>query len=317
MIISLDQQKLIDLEHRKYEKILLNFDEDKKRTKTDAHKILKVLFSPSQFFKTKPFDRSHFEGRYQASVMGVYRKNIVVKRLQDTYLENGDILLIKMPESRLAAFEKLKSFVILEEINHQYHPRRAWRAVLIVLSVILLAALNVFPIMVAALLGVLFMFLADCIKAEEIYDFVSWDIIFLLAGLIPLGIAMEKSGTTALITDLITHSSSFLPPMILMMIFYLVTTLITEVISNNASVVLLVPIAISVAMKIGINPSSAALIVMFAASTSFLSPVGYQTNTMVYGAGGYKFTDFARVGGLLNLIFLFLTPFLIYLFFGF
>ena len=130
----------------------------------------------------------------------------------------------------------------------------------------------------------------------------SWDVIFLLAGMIPLGIALERSGGASDIAELVVIVAQALPPVAVVALFYLVTVVVTNLISNNATVVLLIPVAVDIAAQLEANAFSFVLAVMFAASTSFLTPVGYQTNLMVYGPGGYEFGDYLRVGAPLQLL---------------
>ncbi|MFB6142887.1 MAG: SLC13 family permease, partial [Halorientalis sp.] len=138
---------------------------------------------------------------------------------------------------------------------------------------------------------------------------VQWDVIFLLAGVIPLGIAMERTGGAALIADLIVSGAAVLPPLAVLGLMYVVTALLTNIISNNAAVVLMIPVAVTVAADLGpaVNPFAFVMAVTFAASTAFMTPVGYQTNLFVYGPGGYRFTDYLRVGGPLQAIFAVVT----------
>jgi di/tricarboxylate transporter len=152
-------------------------------------------------------------------------------------------------------------------------------------------------------------------KPGEIYGAVRWDIIFLLAGLIPLGIAMKNTGTTEWLADHIVAVSGNLPNYWILVVFYIVTSVITEVLSNNASVVLMLPVAAEAAKTLNLHPLAFMLTVMFASSNSFMTPIGYQTNTMVYSAGGYRFLDFTKVGAPLNIILTFLTPLLMVLFY--
>jgi di/tricarboxylate transporter len=164
-----------------------------------------------------------------------------------------------------------------------------------------LSALSL-PIMLTALMGVVAMVATGVIKAPELYDAVEWDVILLLAGIIPLGIALEQTGGADLLGALVAATANYLPVIGVLWVFYLATGLITGVISNNASVVLMLPVAIEAATAIGANPFAFVLAVTFAASTAFLTPVGYQTNLFVYGPGGYKFSDFLRVGAPLQLL---------------
>jgi len=178
---------------------------------------------------------------------------------------------------------------------------------------VLAAAVTPLPIVVTAIAGVIAMFASGCLTREDLYSGVSWDVIFLLAGVIPLGIAMTKSGAAAWVADLMAAQSAGWHPVFVLMALYAVTTLLTEVVSNNASVVILVPVAMSIGEALGLAPFPLVLTVMFAASTSFLSPVGYQTNTMIYGTGVYKFTDFLKVGAPLNALLMVVTSVAVYL----
>lgn len=160
------------------------------------------------------------------------------------------------------------------------------------------------------------MLATGCLKPGELYASIRWDIIFLLAGLIPLGIAMDKSGTTEWLADRLIALGGDLSGYWVLLFFYVITTLVTEILSNNASVVLLLPVAAQVAEKLDLNPFTFMFIVTFAASNSFMTPIGYQTNTMVYSAGGYKFMDFVRVGTPLNILLTIITPLLAIWFYG-
>jgi di/tricarboxylate transporter len=160
------------------------------------------------------------------------------------------------------------------------------------------------------------MVVTGVLEPEEAYDAVSWDVIFLLAGMIPLGIALENAGGAAFVAAVVVSVAGAVPPLAVVGLFYLVTALVTNVVSNNATVVLLVPVAVDVATQLGANAFAFVLAVTFAASTSFLSPVGYQTNLMVYEPGGYEFTDFLRVGGPLQLVMAVVTTLGIAVFWG-
>jgi di/tricarboxylate transporter len=160
------------------------------------------------------------------------------------------------------------------------------------------------------------MLLTGCLKPAELYSSVRWDVIFLLAGLIPLGIAMENSGATQWLANQLVALGGQWSGYALLTLFFVITSLVTEILSNNACVVLLLPIAAKVAETLNLNPYAFMFTVMFAASNSFMTPIGYQTNTMVYGPGGYRFIDFLRVGTPLNVLMALVTPPLIIAFYG-
>jgi di/tricarboxylate transporter len=193
---------------------------------------------------------------------------------------------------------------------------RAWLAVVVVAGVVSVAALGLVSIAIAALAGVVAMVVTGILEPQEAYDAVSWDVIFLLAGMIPLGIALENSGGSRFIADLVVVFARAIPLLAVVGLFYLVTAIVTNVISNNATVVLLIPVAVDVAFQLDANPFAFVLAVTFAASTSFLTPIGYQTNLMVYGPGGYEFTDYFRVGAPLQLLLAVVTTVGIWAFWG-
>ncbi len=186
-------------------------------------------------------------------------------------------------------------------------PRFNWpkaaKALTIVVSVVVVAAIGLLPIVAAAAAGALMMVLSGCISTEEAYGAIEWNVLFLLAGMLSLGAAMEKTGASAMLAEGMVNWVGGFGPIALLAAFFGATMLLTEVMSNNATVALLLPIAITTAHSIDANPRAFMFAVVFAASSSFMTPVGYQTNTMIYGPGQYRFVDFVRVGAPLNLIF--------------
>jgi len=195
--------------------------------------------------------------------------------------------------------------------------RKALRATLIMAAVVLLPALGVTTILVSALLGIVAMILTGCITPDEAYDEMDWSVLVLLATILPLGVAMRNSGAADWLAERLLDVTQPLGARTTLFAFYAMTTVLTAIISNNAAAVVLVPVAISAAATSGISPMPLVVAVMLAASTDFSTPIGYQTNTFIYGPGGYRFTDFLRVGGPLNLVLLVSAPFIIPLFFPF
>ncbi|RLM36811.1 SLC13 family permease [Haloarcula sp. Atlit-120R] len=165
-----------------------------------------------------------------------------------------------------------------------------------------LAALDLLPIYIAALGGVVATVATGTLSASQAYDAVSWNVVFLLAGLLPLGQAMQATGGAAFVGALLVDAAGVLPPLALLALVYLLTAVLASVITPPATVVLMIPIAVATAAEIGVSGFPFLVVVTFAVATAFLTPIGYQTNLMVYGPGGYRFTDFARVGGPLQLL---------------
>lgn len=298
--------------------VKFNKDELESVLTSGEEKIAEVLIlSNSRLIGTTLKDL-RFRQRYNATVLAVRRGAELVRgRLGKIPLKFGDVLLVQGPKQSFIGLQTTRELLVLEQRNvEMMRQDKAVIAVAIGLGVVLLAAFNVMPILVSALAGVVLMVLTGCLKPGEIYGAVRWDIIFLLAGLIPLGIAMENSGTTQWLADRIVSVGGGLSGYWVLTFFFLMTALLTEILSNNASVVLMLPIAASVATTLDLNPFAFMFAVTFAASNSYMTPIGYQTNTMVYGPGEYKFLDFTRVGAPLTLLMTLTIPLLIIWIYG-
>lgn len=277
-------------------------DINRRRTVRSDGQLVRVLLRNRQLFKGRSAAQANFWDRYRARLIGLETATIESRRLADEPLHVGEIALLQISKTELARLRRRSDVVVMEETHDDFDRRRMWTAGLIIAAVVLGAAFTPLPIVVTALLGVVAMVASGCVKKDDMYTGVSWDVIFLLAGVIPLGIAMFKSGAAAWLGGLLAVHAMGWHPILVLIALYVITTVLTELVSNNASVVILVPVAISLGQALGIDVFALVLAVMFAASTSFLTPIGYQTNTMIYGTGLYRFTDFARVGAPLNLI---------------
>jgi di/tricarboxylate transporter len=179
------------------------------------------------------------------------------------------------------------------------------------IGVVFTAATGTLPIVTAAIIGCVLMVMTGCISLNEAYKAIEWRIIFLLAGVLTLGIALEKTGSARLLSDAMVSVIGGYGPTALLSGLFLLTMILTNVMSNNASAALLAPIAIVTAESLNLSSRPFLMVVTFAASLSFMTPIGYQTNTLIYGPGGYKFVDFLKVGTPLNIIFWLLATFLI------
>jgi di/tricarboxylate transporter len=259
-----------------------------------------------------------FRQRYNATVLAIRRGAETLKgRLGKIPLRFGDLLLVQGPKQSFLGLQTTRELLVLEEKDVESLRRdKSVIALTITLGVIIIAALDIAPILVTSLAGVLLMVITGCLKPGEVYGAVRWDIIFLLAGLIPLGIAMDKSGTTEWLAKYLVGMGGSLSGYWILFFFYLVTSFLTEILSNNAAVVLMIPVAVEVAKTLRMNPYAFMFAVTFAASNSYITPIGYQTNTMVYAPGGYKFLDFTRLGLPLNIILSIITPLLIIWIYG-
>lgn len=255
-----------------------------------------------------------FWARYRARLIGLDTQKLTTNRLAREVLHVGEVVLVEISKAAFGRLQRNPDVVVLTEFEDDFDRRNMWLAGGIVAAVVVTAVLTPVPIVATAIAGVVVMAASGCIATEELYSGVPWDVIFLLAGVIPLGIAMTKSGAAEWLGGLLAMHAVSWHPVVVLMAIYLVTTLLTEVVSNNAAAVILVPVAVSIAEALGTEPFALVLAVMFAASTSFLSPIGYQTNTMIFGTGVYHFTDFAKVGAPLNVLLMIVTSFAIWQF---
>jgi di/tricarboxylate transporter len=246
----------------------------------------------------------NFAQRYDGLVLAIRRRGeLLYDRIDEVPLQGGDTLLVQASPQAMRRFNSNRTFVVIQEREEtNFRTDKMYVALGIVAVVVALAALNVVPILVAALLGVLATVATGCVRPNEVYPAVDWSVIFLLAGVIPLGIALERSGGAGYLAHHMASVATALPPFGILLVFYLFTSLLTQVVSNNASVILMIPVAVEAAELAGVDPFSFVLAVTFAASTALMTPVGYQTNLMVYGPGGYRFTDFFRVGAPLQIV---------------
>ncbi len=271
--------------------------------------LAKAVVPENSPFVGETLAEARLQEFHRTTVLAVRREGELIRTdLDEITLEAGDMLLVQTLPDTIRYFADTGDLVVIEEDAYdrlveqgitEVAPLspKAPIAVAIMAAVIGTAALNVLPIVIAALGGVFAMVVTGCLSSADAYDAVSWNIIFLLAGVIPLGLAMEATGGAALISEGLVATADVLPLFAVLLLFYLVTGLLANVITPVATVVLMIPVAVDAALRLDASAFAFLLAVMFASATSFMTPVGYQTNLMVYGPGGYEFTDFLRVGG--------------------
>ena len=295
-----------------------NSDNLENNDNTKEEKIAEILILSNSRLIGSTLKDLRFRQRYNATVLAVRRgQELIRERFGKIPLKFGDLLLVQAPRESFIGLQTTRELLVLEEKNREsLRQDKAQIALAIIGGVIFLSAFNILPILISSLIGVLLMVITGCLKPGEIYGAVRWDIIFLLAGLIPLGIAMDNSGTNEWLADKLLFLGGNLSGYWILLLFYLATSILTEVLSNNAAVVLMIPIAVKVAENLGFEPFSIMYVVTFAASNSYLAPIGYQTNTMVYAPGGYRFLDYTRVGLPLTLSLTILTPLLVIKIYG-
>lgn len=266
--------------------------------------LIEIVLTAGSDLVGETIGTAGFRDRFGATVLAIRRGGqIVYERLTQFSLQPGDMLLIESREESVDRLANDTNVIVAGELALQkFRSSKLLLAIGIVLGVVLIASLGVLSIMVAAFAGVVLMMTTGVLKPSEAYEAIQWDIIFLLAGVIPLGKALSETGGAQLISDVIVSAASVAPTIFILGLFYVVTAVMTNLISNQASVVLLLPVAVEVSQQLGTNDFAFVLAVTFAASTAFMTPVGYQTNLFVYGPGGYRFSDYLRVGGPLQLL---------------
>ncbi len=270
----------------------------------DERNLVEVVVAPGSELAGESLAATNFRQRYDATVLAVRRGGDVVRRrMARIPLRVGDTLLVEAPADSITRLDRTRQFIVAREVDRPDDRRsKTPVAVGIVLSVVAFAGLGVFDILTSALAGALAMVVTGCLRPPEVYEAIQWDVIFLLAGVIPLGLAMDATGAAGLVAESLVQVGAVVPPIVVVGLFYVVTALLTNVVSNNAAVVLMIPVALRAAAQLGASPRAYVFAVAFAASTAFMTPIGYQTNLFVYGPGGYRFSDYFRVGAPLQAI---------------
>tara|TARA_B100000902_G_scaffold30391_1_gene36399 strand:+ start:218 stop:1483 length:1266 start_codon:yes stop_codon:yes gene_type:complete len=267
--------------------------------------LLEGIIGPQSTIIGRTLKELKFRQRFGVLILGVHRQSGEFRRnFEDVRIHSGDTLLIEGPPQAIARVKNEKDFVSLSEASEPtIRKGKALIAAAITFAFVIAASVSGQPIFVVALIASIAMLATRCIDPSDAYNSVSWNIIFLIIGMLGIGKAMEVTGGAQFIADGVLSIFGENPkPVIILAVVYLLSSILTELISNNAVAVLLTPIVVGIAETLGIDARPLIVAMMFGCSASFATPIGYQTNTYVYGAGGYKFSDFLRVGVPLNLI---------------
>jgi len=270
--------------------------------------IIEATLAPRSSMVNRSLRSLNFRERYGYTVLAIRRQGeIITKRLRSVRLQFGDDLLLQGPRHRLPTLQEKNDFLVLEPLAIPESRRRKMPIsiglMVLVIGLVLFAGID---ISLAMVMGAFGMVLFRCLSMDEAYESIDWRTVFPVAGMLPLGTAMETTGTARYIADLMLNMIGDLGPMAALGGIYLLAALITQPMSNAAAMVLVVPIALDTALSLGANHLAFTLAVVIGAATSFLTPVGHKANVLVFGPGGYKFFDYARVGALLT-VFLFIA----------
>jgi len=272
----------------------------------DAETVLvEAVIASGSTLDGRSLKQARFRSRYGLTALALRHRGAVMRELlEEMQLRAGDVLLFEMERHHLEHLREDNTFVVVSEVELPvFRKRMMATAIAIIAAVVTGAALGVVPILVGASAGCILMILTRCLTLEEAYAAVQWKVIFLLGGVLALGKALESSGAALLLANLMVETVGALGPRALLSAFYLMTSILTELMSNTATAALLAPIAIAVAEAYGVDARPFLMAVTYAASAAFMTPVGYQTNTLIYSLGHYRYLDFLRVGTPLNLMF--------------
>ncbi|WP_306119848.1 MULTISPECIES: SLC13 family permease [unclassified Roseitalea] len=260
--------------------------------------VIEILIGPGARVLGRTLRHLRLRRRYGIYPIALHRGGLnMADRFETTPLEVGDTLLIEGAPEDLSRFAEENNLVnVSEPAERGYRRDKAPLAIAITLSVVVGAAFNVLPIAGLALIGAVLVLATRCVEADEAVQMVNWRVLALIGAMLAVGMAMEKTELVAIIVGAVEPFLMDLAPIVALAAVYILTTVLTELVTNNAVAVIVTPVAIGLATALGLDPRPFVVAVMIAASASFITPIGYQTNTLVYNAGGYRFTDFLRLG---------------------
>ncbi|WP_445944051.1 SLC13 family permease [Roseicyclus sp.] len=264
---------------------------------------VEVLITPGARMVGRSLGSLRLRRRYGVYPLAVHRRNQNIgSQIDDLVVRVGDTLLIEGDPEDIQRFAADMDLVDVSKPSERAYRRgKAPIAIAAMAGIVILAAFNIAPILALAVVAVAVVLLTGCIDAEEAFSFVEGRLLALIFAMLAVGAALDHTGGIALIVGRIAPALVDLPPWVLVWAVYYMTTILTELVSNNAIAVIMAPIAIALGQTMGVDPRPLVVAVMIAASACFATPIGYQTNMLVYGPGGYRFTDFMRIGIPLNL----------------
>lgn len=277
-------------------------------------RLFEVVVPPNSPIVGSSLSKLNFRTVYEAVVLAIRSRSgeVLHQKLNKSTLSAGDVLLLKAEHDKVKDLADKSHIIIISEYDEQRFS--FWRMIPVLLigaAAIATAAMGIASISLTAPLAVLLLIMLQRITPEEAYQSIDWKVIFMIGGVLSMGMALEKTGASDLMGDAIVKTLGQFGPRVVLSGFFAISFLMTNIMSNNATAALLAPIAIATAASLGVDPLPLLVAVTFAASLSFMTPMGYQTNTMIYAPGNYRFKDYLRVGTPLNILFWILATFIL------
>lgn len=301
---------IVELQQIKGLRLETGSDLSLEHLKNGNFQLQEAVVSHSSFLLHKSIRENNFRSRYDAAVVAVHRNHERIRsKVGDIVPKPGDTLLLLVGNDFIKRWSQSNDFYVVSpiEVPNLVEPKKAKIAVIVLIAMVLLAAFNILSIFKAALVAVGVLIVTKSITPEGAKKFVHFNVLLLIASAFGIGVAMDKTGTAALIASQLVNITNGLSIIGTLAIIYILTNIFTEMITNSAAAVIMFPIAVSTANLAGADPLPFIITITIAATASFITPIGYQTNLIVYGPGGYKFTDYLKVGFPLTLLYMLIT----------
>ena len=265
---------------------------------------VEVLITPDAKLVGRRLGAMRLRRRYGVYPLALHRRDRNISgQLDDVVIRVGDTLLLEGTAEDIQRLSADQNLVDVSAPREQaFRRERAWIPVAVVAGIVALSALDVAPILPLAVIGAVIVLTTRAVDADEAFGFVEGRLLAMIFAMLAVGAALETSGAVGMIVDVIAPALSVLPGPLLVLAVFALTSTLTELVSNNAVAVVVTPIAIALGQTLGVDPRGLVVAVMVGASCAFSTPIGYQTNMLVYGPGGYRFTDFAKVGFGMNVL---------------
>ena len=294
-------------------------DKDEEEIKAGEVSIVEAVIGPESSLIGKTLRRAALRQRYGIIVAALHRRGRNMREdFENISLAFGDTLILEGPTAEIRRFNETDDILSLQELDVSRRlTEKAPVAVATLLGVVLCSAFGILSITGAAIVGAVVVIITRCLDSRAAFASVDWKILFLIYGMLGVGLAMEKTGLARLVAEQVTGVLEPAGPLVILGAVYLLASILTELVTNSAVAIILTPVVIGIAGSLGIDPRPFIVAVMFGASASFITPIGYQTNTYVFGAGNYRFRDFMKIGVPLNLILAVIATILIPIFWPF